>query len=80
MRGSDDHFRKGEDNSDEVFHLYQGKAKWFRSDIHRQHSPAVTDDRNCACTHGVKAKPEGSDKVRNCRCKSREHDAETSHT
>ena len=41
--------------------------------------PFVTDDRNRACTHGAKAKPEGSDEVRNCRCKSREHDAETSH-
>ena len=39
----------------------------------------VTDDHNCACTHSVKAKPEGSDEVRNCRCKSREHDTETSH-
>ena len=39
----------------------------------------VTDDRNRACTHSVKAKPEGSDEVRNCCCRSREHDAETSH-
>jgi hypothetical protein len=39
----------------------------------------VTDDRNRTCTHSAKAKPEGSDKVRNCRCRSREHDAETSH-
>ena len=39
----------------------------------------VTDDCNRACTHSAKAKPEGSDKVRNCRCRSREHDAETSH-
>ena len=39
----------------------------------------VMDDRNHACTHGAKAKPEGSDEVRNCRCKSREHNAETSH-
>ena len=42
-------------------------------------APIVTDDRNRACTHSAKAKPEGSDKVRNCRCRSREHDAETSH-
>ena len=42
-------------------------------------SRTVTDDRNRACTHSAKAKPEGSDEVRNCRCKSREHDAETSH-
>ena len=42
-------------------------------------SRTVTDDRNRVCTHSVKAKPEGSDEVRNCRCKSREHDAETSH-
>ena len=39
----------------------------------------VTDDRNHACTHSAKAKPEGSDEVRNCHCRSREHDAETSH-
>ena len=39
----------------------------------------VMDDRNRACTHSVKAKPKGSDKVRNCHCRSREHDAETSH-
>jgi hypothetical protein len=39
----------------------------------------VTDDRNCVCTHSAKAKPEGSDNVRNCRCRSREHDMETSH-
>ena len=39
----------------------------------------VTDDRNRACTHSAKAKPEGSDEVRNCRCRSCEHDAETSH-
>ena len=42
-------------------------------------TPCVTDDRNRACTHSAKAKPEGSDEVRNCHCKSREHDAETSH-
>ena len=29
---SDDHFRKGEDNSDEVFHLYQGNAKWLEGE------------------------------------------------
>ena len=39
----------------------------------------VTDDCNRVCTHSAKAKPEGSDEVRNCRCRSREHDAETSH-
>ena len=39
----------------------------------------VTDDRNHTCTHSAKAKPEGSDEVRNCHCRSREHDAETSH-
>ena len=42
-------------------------------------SEDVTDDRNRACTHSVKVKPEGSDKVRNCCCRSREHDVETSH-
>ena len=47
--------------------------------IHEVVELAVTDDRNRACTHGAKAKPEGSDEVRNCRCRSREHDAETSH-
>ena len=26
---SNDHFEEGEDNSDEVFHLYRGNAKWF---------------------------------------------------
>ena len=39
----------------------------------------VTDDHNHACTHSAKAKPEGSDEVRNCRCKLHEHDVETSH-
>ena len=39
----------------------------------------VTDDRNRTCTHSAKAKPEGSDKVRNCHCRSRDHDVETSH-
>ena len=40
----------------------------------------VMDDRNRACTHSAKAKPERSDEVRNCCCRSHEHDAETSHT
>ena len=31
----------------------------------------VTDDRNRTCTHSAKAKPEGWDEVRNCRCRSR---------
>ena len=39
----------------------------------------VTDDRNHMCTYSAKVKPEGSDEVRNCCCKSREHNAETSH-
>ena len=30
---SNDHFGKGEDNSDKVFHLYRGKAKWFGGEI-----------------------------------------------
>ena len=42
-------------------------------------SPPVMDDRNRTCTHGAKAKPEGSEKVRNCHCRSHEHDTETSH-
>ena len=39
----------------------------------------VTDDCNCACTHSAKAKPDRSEKVRNCCCRSHEHDTETSH-
>ena len=79
----------GEDVALQTF-LSQNLAKGY---IHPSKSPYafpfffikkkngdVTDDRNRACTHGAKAKPEGSDEVRNCRCRSREHDAETSHT
>ena len=40
----------------------------------------VMDDHNCTCTHSVKAKPDRSEKVRNCRCRLHEHDVETSHT
>ena len=40
---------------------------------------SVMDDHNHMCTHGVKAKPDESEKVRNCHYRSHEHDTETSH-
>ena len=61
-------------------HSPQGKGEGIEE---KNNSPGrtviVTDDRNRTCTHSAKAKPEGSDEVRNCHCRSREHDAETSY-